>query len=136
MMRNRRPAFKKAIRSEEESSALGELANELERERDARKEERFLLVMIVVVIADAYMFSQMENWTGPLVIGVIELVAIAVIARKWGIQEVAQFLSMFFQRIAEHSRPPTAEEPHAPTPTPLPPPTTAPSPPPAPSDNP
>jgi hypothetical protein len=115
-MSSRRPSFRQTARAEEESSALGELANELERERDARKEERFLLVMIVAIIVDAYLFSHIENWSGPVVIGIIELVAIAVVARKWGIEEVAQFLAMFFQRVAEHSKPPAAINPPPPEP--------------------
>lgn len=54
------------------------------------------------------MFSNIENWAGALVIGIIELVGLAVLARKWGVEEVAQFLAMFFQRVAEHSKPPAA----------------------------
>lgn len=99
------PLFKIEGEGNGESTALDQLANDLEREKDARKEERFLLVTALIVLADAYIFSNMENWTGPLVIGVIELVALAVLARKWGVQEVARFLAMFFQRLADHSKP-------------------------------
>ena len=108
----RKPAFKVAAAEEdEEAAAQNALANELERERDARKEERFLLVVALVVVSDAFMFSNIQNWAGALVVGIIELVGLAVLARKWGVEEVSQFLAMFFQRVADHSRPPSAKNP-------------------------
>jgi hypothetical protein len=106
---DRKPRFNVTDTAPEEAAALDDLANKLERERDARKEERFLLVVALIVITDALMFSNMANWAGALVIGVIELVGLAVLARKWGVQEVAQFLAMFFQRLAEHSKPANEE---------------------------
>lgn len=111
MTTERKPSFNVTNEGGEESTALDNLANELERERDARKEERFLLILAFIVLADAYIFSHMESWSGPLVIGVIELVGLAVLARKWGVQEVSQFLAMFFQRMADHSSPPAANTP-------------------------
>lgn len=112
MTTERKPSFTVAEDDPGEGgAALDDLSNQLERERDARKEERFLLVVALIVVADAFMFSSMDNWAGALVIGVIELVGLAVMARKWGVQEVSQFLAMFFQRIADHSRPPAANNP-------------------------
>lgn len=111
MTTDRKPQFKVPAEGGEESAALDNLANELEAERDARKEERFIMILGFIVLADALIFSNMETWTGPLVIGVIELVGLAVLARKWGVQEVAQFLAMFFQRMADHSSPPAANNP-------------------------
>lgn len=108
MTTEHRPSFKVQEAADQESTALDDLSNQLERERDSRKEERFLLVTALIVVADAFMFSAMENWAGAIVIGVIELVALAVMARKWGVQEVSQFLAMFFQRLADHSKPPRA----------------------------
>lgn len=94
--------------------AADSLANDLERERDSRKEERFLCLVAFVVMFDAIIFAHVENWAGALVIGIIELVGLAVLARKWGVQEVAQFLAMFFQRMAEHSNPAKSKPPEQP----------------------
>lgn len=115
MANDRTPSFiDRAINDDKDATALDDLANQLERERDARKEERFLFVVALIVVADAFMFSLMENWAGALVIGIIELVGLAVMARKWGVQEVSQFLAMFFQRLADHSSPPAANNPSSP----------------------
>jgi hypothetical protein len=111
MMTDRQTSFTVSDAESGEADAQADLADQLERERDARKEERFLLVVLIIVISDAFIFSHIDSWSGPVVIGVIELVALAVLARKWGVQEVAQFLAMFFQRIAEHSKPPAANNP-------------------------
>lgn len=111
MTNDKGPKFHLIDDDSNDGAAIDDLSNQLERERDARKEERFLLVVALIVVSDAFMFSSMENWAGALVIGVIELVGLAVMARKWGVQEVSQFLAMFFQRMADHSRPSAANKP-------------------------
>ena len=113
MTTERHPKFSVLDDNGEGGTALDDLSNQLERERDSRK-ERFLFVVTLVVVADAFIFSTMESWAGALVIGVIELVGLAVVARKWGVEEVAQFLAMFFQRLADQSRPPAANNPSKP----------------------
>ena len=107
-MISKKPSFAVTPATDPEDDALSALSNQLEREIDKRKEERFLLVIIIIVVSDAFIFQSMETWTSPLVIGLIELVGIAVVARKWGIQEVSQFLAMFFQRLADQTRPTAA----------------------------
>jgi len=71
---------------EEESPKLAIAKSELEEEDEAAEnrlgEERFIWTVVVVVLFDAYVFTQMQNWAGALVIGVIELVAIIVLAKK------------------------------------------------------
>lgn len=114
MTTERKPTFTVLDEPGEGGTALDDLSNQLERERDARKEERFLFVVALIVIADAFIFSMMENWAGALVIGIIELVGLAVMARKWGVEEVSRFLAMFFQKLADHSKPPSANNPSKP----------------------
>ena len=103
-----RPAFQPApdtIPEAKEDDALAALQNELEGLRDQRNEERFLLVIIIIVLIDALIFSVVQNWAGAIVIGVIEIFGIAVLARKWRIEEVPQILSKFLDRTAEHVNP-------------------------------
>lgn len=91
----------KVTETGKEDDALAALQNEIQDLQNSRNEERFLLVAIIVVLVDALIFSSMENWAGALVIGVIEIFAIAVLARKWRIEEVPQILSKFLDRTAE-----------------------------------
>ena len=68
--------------------ALEALQNELIAEKDARREERFIWFTVVVVVFDALVFIQMDNWTGPLIIGVIELLLLVALGRKWGMDHI------------------------------------------------
>lgn len=105
-----RGAFKDT-KTDKEDDALAALQNEIQDLQNDRNEERFLLVVVIVVLIDALIFAHMDNWAGALVIGVIEIFAIAVMARKWRIEEVPQILSKFLDRTAERMNPPAAANP-------------------------
>ena len=87
------------------ASAAGELENKLEAEIDRRLEERFVWVVLTMILADTLMFAHVDNWAGPVVIGVLELILLVVLARKWGIEEVSQVLAKFLDRAADHTDP-------------------------------
>lgn len=93
-------AFKDASAGKEDD-ALAALQNEIQDLKNDRNEERFLLVVIIIVLCDALIFAHMENWAGALVIGVIEIFAVAVLARRWRIEEIPQILSKFLDRTAD-----------------------------------
>lgn len=84
------------------------MQNEIQDLKNDRNEERFLLVIVIVVLLDAFIFSFMANWAGALIIGIIEIFGIAVIARRWSIEEVPQMLSKFLDRASEKISPPAA----------------------------
>jgi hypothetical protein len=84
-----------------ESDAIATLSNELEALRDSRSEERFIWVVSAIVAFDSYIFSKMDSWSGPVVIGIIEFLLLVVLARKLGIQEVSQVLAKLLDRAAE-----------------------------------
>jgi len=88
-----------------EDEALAALQNEIQDIKNDRNEERFLLVTIIIVLVDALIFAHMENWAGAIVIGVIEIFAIAVLARRWRIEEIPQILSKFLDRTADKINP-------------------------------
>jgi hypothetical protein len=60
------------------------------------------------------MFTQMANWAGALIIGIIQIFGIAVLARRWSIEEVPQMLSKFLDRTAERVSRPAANTPSNP----------------------
>jgi hypothetical protein len=84
-------------------AAVEKLEQRLEEAVDDRYEERFLWVIVCLVFVDALIFSHMDNWTGPIIIGIFEFVAILVLARRWRIEEVPQILAKFLDRAAEHT---------------------------------
>ena len=68
------------------------LLAEIQKEKDERKEERFLFTLIIVLLLDLYFFMQMETYTGPLVIFLLELILLIYLARKWGIDPIIKIL--------------------------------------------
>ena len=60
----------------------------LNEERDARKEERFVWLVIVVLMFDAFTFPSMATWTGPFVIGLIQILLAIVLGRRWQMDEI------------------------------------------------
>lgn len=74
----------------QQSHVIASLSRLHEYERDRRKEERFLFVSIITVLADGYLFAQMNGWAGQVVIGIIQLFGLAVYARHCGVEEVGE----------------------------------------------
>jgi len=94
------------ISLDEESPKLAIAKSELEDEDEAAEnrigEERFIWTVVVVILFDAYVFTQMANWAGALVIGVIELVAIIVLAKKCRVEEIAGMLTRLLDRVGDY----------------------------------
>jgi len=63
------------------------LEEDLQKAKDALKEERFCWVLILFVLFDAFFFSFMGNWAGPLAITVLELLVLIVMGRNLGVNE-------------------------------------------------
>ncbi len=130
-MSDRKPSLRVAPENASDNDALAELQNEVERLKNDQNEVRFLLIVIIIVLGDALIFTRISNWAGALVIGIIEIFGIAVLARRLRIEEVPQMLSKFLDRTAERVNPPAVGSSPtvqvAPTPTHPPPPPAPPS---------
>lgn len=74
------------------AQAVEEAYEALEKERDRRKEERFLFVLVGLVLFNTHVLGDMENWAAPLVIGLIQLFGLLIFARQSGVEEVQQWL--------------------------------------------
>ena len=79
---------------------IQELNEALERERDQRKEERFVWIIASVILIDIFVFSSMESFMGPLIIGVFEAVALLLVARKMGLEEVVKFINKLIAMVS------------------------------------
>lgn len=78
--------------NEGSARATADLERELQYEKEARREERFIFLVFIVALVDAFIFMSMQSWTGPVVIGLIQLVGFTVYARRAGVDEVVQLL--------------------------------------------
>ena len=64
---------------------IDKLQKALEREQNARKEERFVLLVFVIILFDIAFFTLMPSFGGPIAILVLELIILIPIARRMGI---------------------------------------------------
>lgn len=79
---------------------IQELEARLEKERDGRREDRFVGVVLLVLLLDVVFFSVMPTFGGPLALLVLELLILIPLARRMGMEEIAQILSSVLHRMA------------------------------------
>lgn len=80
---------------------IDELQKELDGERDARKEERFFFIVIFVILFDIVFFSMMPSLGGPIALLVLQLLILIPLAKRMGMEEIAQMMSRVVGRIAD-----------------------------------
>lgn len=83
------------------AEANDELGNDVEASLNARGEERFAWLLCCIILFDCFAFSNMSNWTGPIVIGIMQLVLIIGLARKLRVEEIGKMLSRFMDRVSD-----------------------------------
>lgn len=86
--------------SSDSLAKLEEKANDLE---NRLHEERFMWIFACVVLVDFYVFSNMENWSGPLVIGVLELIGLVVVAKRCNVDVVLPILDRLLGAIQDNT---------------------------------
>jgi hypothetical protein len=68
---------------------INQLQEQLAYERDARREDRFIFIITVVLLLDVVFFSVMDSFGGPLALLVIELMILIPLAKRMGMEELA-----------------------------------------------
>lgn len=88
--------------------AIASLQGKLVEIADQHLEERFIWVLVVLVLADSFIFSKMDNFAGPLVIGIFELVGVIILADRCKVDTVAPLidkLTGFAHKISKVEKP-------------------------------
>lgn len=79
--------LKTILEVDEESSqkdrVIDELQDQLSEKSDALLQERFVWFVVLNVMFDAFTFKDMQTWTGPLMIGLIQIIVIIALGRVW-----------------------------------------------------
>ena len=78
---------------------VAELEQEVQRERDRRLEERFGWIFLLNILVDMVVFRGMEAWTAPLIIGGFQAVALVILAKRLGVNEVLPVLDLLAARL-------------------------------------
>lgn len=80
---------------------LAELQESLTRERDKRKEDWFIFVVVTTILLDVVFFSVLDNLGGPLALIILQLLILIPLARRLGMEEIVQILDRLLNRIAD-----------------------------------
>lgn len=78
---------------------VAELQGSLEDERDARVEERFVFIVILVLLLDVVFFSVMPSFGGPIALLILELLILIPLAKRMGMEEIAKLLDRVLSRL-------------------------------------
>jgi hypothetical protein len=84
------------------AAAAGELGEDVERATDNRSEERFIWIVVCIILFDCIVFMNMASVMGPVVIGIIELVLIIALAKKLQVDQIAGLLTRFMDRVGDY----------------------------------
>lgn len=84
----------------QQEKQIQELQAQLESERDGRQEDRFVGLVLLIALLDVVFFSVMPTFGGPLALLVLELLILIPLARRMGMEEIAQILNSVLHRLA------------------------------------
>ncbi|MBF9050662.1 hypothetical protein GTA62_14590 [Roseobacter sp. HKCCD9010] len=79
---------------------IQELQDDLADEKDARREDQFVFIVIVVILFDIVFFTLMPTFGGPLALLVLQLLILIPLARRMGMEEIARILNGVINRLA------------------------------------
>ena len=87
--------------AEKQDEQVEELQEQLAKEKDARKEERFFGVLLLIILLDVVFFTVMPTFGGPIALLVLELLILLPLAKRMGMQEIAETLSRVLHRVSD-----------------------------------
>lgn len=79
---------------------ISELQEQLTQERDARREDKFIFIAVAFLLLDIVFFTVMPTFGGPIALIVLELLILIPLARRMGIEEIAQICGQVIDRMA------------------------------------
>lgn len=78
---------------------INQLQDQLTYERDARREERFVFIIALVLLLDVVFFSVIDTFAGPLALLALELMILIPLAKRMGMEELASIFYSVLSRI-------------------------------------
>ena len=92
--------------SEDESPKVSEanarLGDSLLSAKDARSEERFIWIIIVVILVDVIWFKDSPNPAAPFVVLVLQLILLMVIGKVMGIDDIVDLIDRFLHTVSKN----------------------------------
>lgn len=85
------------------ASAISRLSEELESIKRRLNDERFVFVLFSMILFDAWSFHSAQSWGGPVSVLILEVVALAVLARVLGVSELTRLLEQLISSFGRQS---------------------------------
>jgi len=60
-------------------------------------EERFMWVVVLLLVVDIATFGSMKTWAAPVTIFILEIVGLLVFAKRCGVEEVQQLIDRILE---------------------------------------
>lgn len=73
-------------------AALASVQEQLAQEREKRREERFIWIVVSTILLDLFLLDRKDSATTTILVFVLELIAIVVVVRRLGIKNAAVFI--------------------------------------------
>lgn len=81
---------------------IEELQTQLEREKDAHKEDVFVCIVVIIMLFDIMIFSVMETSGGPIAILLLQLMILVPLAGRMGVDRIKEMLDGLLTRASSH----------------------------------
>jgi hypothetical protein len=75
--------------------AIAALEKKLENEKDLRREERFIWIVMCMILTDIIWLRSSSNASLAIVVLVLESVILVVLARRLGIEQIPEYINKF-----------------------------------------
>jgi uncharacterized membrane protein len=82
---------------------IAKVENDLQYEKDSRKEERFYWIFGIVLIIDAFIFPNAQSSSGVILLGILQLVFLIVLAACLGLESVSIIISKVLNSFIDKS---------------------------------
>ena len=79
------------------------LEDKIQAEIDTKLEERFCWILAFLILFDSHFLMSASNFSGPLVVGLLELILLFIFAKKLGVDEVLPFIDKVLSIVARSS---------------------------------
>lgn len=88
--------------SSAKSEEVERLSEQLEHERDRRREDWFVFLLISIILVNIHVFSTLDGWGAPIAITLLQLVLLLVAAERFGVKLVVSWFSHLVDKFARN----------------------------------
>lgn len=83
---------------------IASLEQDLHREKDGRREDRFIALLIGTILLNVHFFTVFEGWGGPIALTILEIFLFIVLAQRLGVDVLAVWLDKALSSLSNGTR--------------------------------